>query len=150
MPATQLLKKGFLFQNFTAEELENLASLARERRFKAGEFVFTEGSQADSMFVIETGSVEILKSGAAGTSLVVAQLSIGTHFGEMAFVDRAPRAAGAVTKGEAKLLEIRYDDLERIVATQPAVGLKLYHSIARTLCERIRRTTSDLSHLLLS
>lgn len=147
MSKIQYLKKGFLFQNFTPDELEGLSRMVREQFVKAGCFVFKEQSQATSMFIIQSGSIEILKEGPSGAQLVVTQFSEGAHFGEMAFVDRSARAAGAMAKEDTRLLEVRYDDLESIVATQPAVGLKLYHSIAKTLCQRIRQTTSDLSQI---
>jgi CRP-like cAMP-binding protein len=150
MSKVDLLRKGFLFQSFTTPELDALAQLVIERAIPEDQYIFMEGSQATSMYVIQGGTVEIIKEGAAGTRLVVAQLTEGAHFGEMAFVDRSPRAAAALAKNSARVLEVKYDDLERIVATQPTVGLKLYHSIATTLCERIRQTTSDLSHLLLA
>jgi CRP/FNR family transcriptional regulator, cyclic AMP receptor protein len=150
VPNVDLLGKSLLFQNFTTEEIASLASMAVEKRVKAEAYVFTEGAIASSMFVIQSGSIDILKEGPSGTALIIAQLEEGSHFGEMSFVDQSPRAAGAIAREDSLLLEIHFDDLERIVATQPGVGLKLYHSIARTLCERIRRTTSELSHLLLS
>lgn len=149
MSKLQLLKNGFLFQNFTESELQSLSEFVLERWVATGMQIFLEGAQADSIFLIQAGKVEIQKEGADGTKLVVARLGEGAHFGEMAFVDRAPRAASATALENLKLLEIRYADLEKVVATQPVVGLKLYHSIAKTLCARIRQTTSDLSSLFL-
>ena len=152
MPTIELLKKGFLFQNCSQEELDLLAQIVSERQIAAKQSVFAEGSQATAMFIIQHGTVEILKGelkDEKDSRVIVAELQAGTHFGEMAFVDRAPRAAEAVAKQDLKLLEIKFDDLERVVAGRPTLGLKLYHAMATTLCQRIRRTTADLSHILL-
>jgi CRP-like cAMP-binding protein len=149
MPKVALLKKGFLFQNLADADISRLADRISERWVNPEQFVFHEGAAADSMFVIQEGTVEIVKEGRAGAKLVVALLQGGAHFGEMSFVDRAPRAASAMVRSRAKLLELKYDDLETLVSTRPELGLKLYHAMAKTLCERIRATTSDLTHLMM-
>lgn len=147
MSKVALLQKGFLFQNFTPHELQLITETVTERWASVGSIIFGENAPADSLFVIQQGTVEIVKEGGENKEVVVARLSEGAHFGEMAFVDRAPRAAAARACENTKLIELPYAALERIVATQPIIGLKLYHSIAKTLCARIRQTTNDLSHL---
>lgn len=149
MTKHDLLRKGFVFSNFSTEELDRMTPLATELSVESGQYVFNEGSPATSMYVIRSGSVEIIKKGADNSTLTVARLSVGDHFGEMAFVDRGLRAAGARAISVLELFEIKYDELESLVSTNPVLGLKLYHSISKTLCERIRRTTSDLSALFL-
>jgi CRP-like cAMP-binding protein len=147
----ELLQRGFLFRRFSAEELDLvLATLVGERKVPQGKHVFEEGEQATALYVVEAGEIEIIKSGEGGTQFVVSLLKDGDLLGEMAFVDRAPRAAMAQAKVHTYLLEITYERLERAIAVNPALGLKLYQAIAETLCSRIRRTTSDLTSLLLS
>ena len=145
----EMLRKAVLFENFTDSELEQVANAVAERWVSATHFVFREGDLGDSLFLIQSGEVEILKQNSDGLEVRVSILQESVHFGEMAFVDRAPRAAGARAVGALKLLEIRFDDLEKIVATQPVIGLKLYHSIAKTLCTRIRRTNDQLTSFFL-
>lgn len=47
----------------------------------------------------------------------------------------------------AKLIEIGYNDLENVINAQPAIGNKMFRSLAAVLCRRIRQTTGDLSSL---
>ena len=149
MPNLDLLKKGFLFQNLTPDELEFFTDNLHEVWIAKDKFVFREGTTADSMFVIQAGTVEILKDTDSGNQALVSELKAGDHFGEMSFIDRGPRAASALARESLKLLEVKYEDLERLIATKPGSGLKLYHALATRLCQRIRQTTEDFSHLLL-
>ncbi len=63
------------------------------RTLKAGETIFAEGDAADSMFVVETGSVDILKD-----QTLLETISPGGFFGEMGLVEGKPRSARAVCK----------------------------------------------------
>ena len=146
----ELLRKGFLFENFTQQEIESFSLLVKERLVPAGQYVFRETSPATSMYIIESGVVEIVKEKKDGVKLVVAELTPGSHFGEMPFLDRGDRSTSAIAKDDVRLHEISYDDMEKIVSKNPEVGRKIYHSLAKTLCQRIRQTTEDFSHVLLS
>src|SRR5262245_8534904 len=107
---TQLLKKGSLFQELAADELEAIAEIVKEKDVIAGDYVFDEGAAATSLYVIKHGTVEILKKGSGGDEQTVTQLTGGSHFGEMAFIDREPRAAAAMAKENVGLLEINYKE----------------------------------------
>ncbi len=147
MANADLLQKGFLFEHLSQEELEEISTYIVENDVIAGDYVFDEGSEATSMYVIKSGSVEIRKRATYGDEQHVTDLTAGAHFGEMAFLDRARRAASVLARENVKLLEIKYDDLEKIMKKLPKIGLKLYKTFAQTLCRRIRNTTSDLSSL---
>jgi CRP/FNR family cyclic AMP-dependent transcriptional regulator len=66
-----------------------------------GGFVFKEGDAGDQAFIIQTGSVELLKG-----ETVFAELSVNTIFGEMALIDGAARMASARAKTETTLIVI--------------------------------------------
>src|SRR4051794_20744833 len=109
MTKLDLLRKGFVFQNFTADELDRMGPLVFERSIPSGESIFEEGSPATSMFVIKSGGVDIVKESNDGHLVTIAQLNVGDHFGEMAFVDRGSRAAGAKARKDLEVFEIKYD-----------------------------------------
>ncbi len=66
-----------------------------------GGFVFKEGDTGDQAFIIQAGTVELLKG-----EMVFAELSANTIFGEMALIDGAPRMASARAKTETTLIVI--------------------------------------------
>lgn len=63
-------------------------------RFQAGEVVFQEGEKSQEAYRILTGRVEITIQGRI-KPIILAQLSEGDIFGEMAMVDERPRSATA-------------------------------------------------------
>ncbi len=150
MANEDLLAQVPLFQRFSPADLRALAGICSDKKFPAGAYVFNEGSKASSMLILRSGLVEVVKEGKAGSQFVVAQIGTGALLGEMAYVDRARRAASAVIKEPVDALEIRFDDLDALLKKEQGLGLMLYQSIAETLCARIRKTTTDFSSLLLS
>lgn len=66
-----------------------------------GGFVFKEGDAGDQAFIIQAGTVELLKG-----ETVIAELCVNTIFGEMALIDGAPRMASARAKTETTLIVI--------------------------------------------
>ena len=61
------------------------------RSFRAGDVIFNEGDRAEESYVIQRGQVEIRRNGRLLDTLTEKSI-----FGEMALIDRAPRAATAV------------------------------------------------------
>lgn len=143
---TQFLTKCYLFENLQPDELEAICEIAREKDVIAGDYVFDEGAQATALYLIRHGSVEILKK-STEDEMRVTELSAGSHFGEMSFLDRAPRAASVMARENVKLIEIGFEDLERLLNAKQAMGFKVFRSMAAVLSRRIRQTTGDLTSL---
>ena len=98
--------------------------------FGPGDEIFGEGKSGDRMYVIRTGEVEILKGGK-----VLATLTSGDIFGEMALIDGSPRGATARAKGACEVAPITKKAFLFLVHETPAFAL----SIMRTLVDRLRR-----------
>jgi len=74
--------------------------IASYETFKDGQIIFEEGSNGDWIYVVEEGEVEISKN-VGGQKIVVETLKETDIFGEMAYIDKAPRSATATAKGTA-------------------------------------------------
>lgn len=67
---------------------------ATQAHYGPGEIVFNEGDTGDSLFMIISDRVEVLKR-FGGEPRLVGELGPGEYFGEMALLGRRPRSAGA-------------------------------------------------------
>ena len=74
--------------------------IASYETFEDGQIIFKEGSNGDWIYVVEEGEVEISKN-VDGQKIVVETLKETDIFGEMAYIDKAPRSATATAKGTA-------------------------------------------------
>lgn len=78
--------------------------------FRAGEFLFREGSEAKSLFLVKVGRISIRKSIDAGY-VEIAQVGPNQILGEIGFFDHRPRSADVVAVTYCEVVEIPYEAL---------------------------------------
>lgn len=100
------------------------------RWFEAGERIFLERDAGDAMYVVRSGSVEVVDRYS-----VVEQIGEGGVFGEMAIIDDAPRAATARASCPTEVAVIDKPAFLALVADEPDFALY----IMRLMAERARR-----------
>ncbi|HEX3343309.1 MAG TPA: cyclic nucleotide-binding domain-containing protein, partial [Polyangiaceae bacterium] len=59
MRPAELFAQIPLFQGLTDEDREALAERLAEKSFKAGDIVFSQGEKGASMYVVQSGAVQI-------------------------------------------------------------------------------------------
>jgi F420-non-reducing hydrogenase small subunit len=111
--------------------------------YRKGEVIFNQGDPGDTMFIIQSGAVEISRSQNSQKS-VLALLEKGDFFGEMALIDRHPRAAAATAISHSRLLPLTRLSLMERIRHDPGVVIHLL----KTLCERINNTNRMIREMV--
>jgi len=107
------------------------------KSFGKGDVIFEEGSVGKHMYVIVSGSVNIVKK-AGGGEAVVATLGKGELFGEMALVDSLPRSASAIAVGDdTSAVEIDHAQFAYLVGQQPAFALIILKALSLRLRDQM-------------
>jgi uncharacterized membrane protein len=135
MDRIELLQSIPLFVSLERDDLNALAGRLREVSVEAGQTVFAQGDEGDSMYVIETGAVDIV-TGAGKQKVTVASLFKQQYFGELSLLDGAPRSAAAVANRATHLLALDRDDFVEFIKRRPDAALSIMHEVG----ERIRAT----------
>ena len=113
----------------------------QRRDYLAGATVFDKDDLGDSMFIVDSGDVNIHLPGDASRRISLKDIARGEYFGELALFDEKPRSASALATTDAVLLELQRSTLEGFLARRPAVAM----AILRTMSERLRETNTMLS-----
>ena len=142
MDRVALLSGSPLFEMLSNQELEFIAELSRPRRFAAGQAVFEEGELGDSLFVIGSGEVEVVR---AAHTQPIATLAAGECFGEMALVDKEYRSATVKARTAVQLLHLSPEGLAQFRKEQKDGFAFLVMNIARMLSVRLREANLRLS-----
>ena len=132
-----LLQRMPVFGAIREDALRLLLEHAREREAKAGAHFFRENDPADSMFVIETGRVAVVK-GWQEEAYVLRRLGPGDCFGEMALMDLAPRSATVLAEEDCRAIEIGSADLLHLFEHDPEQFALVQMNIGREVCRRLR------------
>lgn len=127
-PDPALLRNVPMFSALDDLELERLAAEFRERSFRDGDRIVLEGDEGLTFFVIENGNATVSVRGE-----VVAELGPGNHFGEIALVDRGPRAATVVASGDVLAHMLPIWNFRPLVEGNPELAWKLLETLAGIL-----------------
>jgi hypothetical protein len=95
-----------------------LKQLTRSGKFESvgsGQWLFHEGDEADKVYLILRGSIEILRSNNGAGETVLTTLRAGEFFGEMALFEHCARSASARALEPSKLFVFRGADFLPLV-----------------------------------
>ncbi len=102
--------------------------------YKDGSIIFEQNAIAETMYVILSGRVEVIKN-RKGLVTKLATLEEGDFFGEMSLFDNKPRSATVKALGDVRLLEIGKNKLLKSIMKDPALAFKMLEKMG----SRIRR-----------
>ncbi|MFT3894544.1 MAG: HEAT repeat domain-containing protein [Anaerolineales bacterium] len=135
-----LLREVPIFSILDPVDLEDIANVAEEQLFSDQSFLCLEGEPGKTLFIIVSGTVEVVKrSGASET--VLATRTTGEFVGEMAILESAPRSATLKARGDVRVLVIDGDAFNSILHDRPAVAISVLKHMStrvRQLNEKVR------------
>lgn len=132
---------GRVFSRLLAEEESFLLKSADTRIYEPDELIVEEGKRPEGIFVIEKGSVRVIRRGHGDKRFEITHLGRCDIFGEMAFLDDAPASASILAETEVQVLCITESMIRALLRGDPTFGRRFYHSLALTLAARLRATT---------
>lgn len=97
----KLLYKYQFFSSYTKRDFDRILPAFSYIEYSTGEVVFSKGSRADAIFIIDHGHVDVVaRKKLSLFSSKVAQLGPGDCFGEMSIIDHTVRQ-GTITAVDA-------------------------------------------------
>ncbi len=111
--------------------------------YRDGEEIIRQGNTGDSMYVVQSGRVEVFQSSDTGKQHL-AFLEAGDFFGEMSVFEKEVRSASVRAAGESRVLKIDKKTLLRRIREDPLLAVNLL----KTMSHRIRYLNTELSHHL--
>lgn len=143
MPDVSYLTKYGPFKALDGNDLTALGSMGEDKTAKKDELVFDEDSKGDSMYIIKSGSVKILKK-VKNQENTIAVLNAGEFFGEMALLDGLPRSAAVRATGNCELFMLSLEGYQKLRREKPHTALKLMDVIIKVLSNRLRQANKNL------
>ncbi len=136
-----------LFDGINDPELKTALAALPTRRYPKGMVIFDELDNSEEVFVVLSGSVEIVRQSKEGELARLALLKIGDLFGEFSYLTSAPRSSAAVALEEAQLLELSASWLSEIHRKYPEVRSRLLELYRSRVLHNVLRTTRLFSSL---
>ena len=136
----EILKKIPIFQDLSRREIVKIESILHRRNLSADEAIVKEGDPGVGMYIIVSGTVQILQVGEGGGQLQLATLTIGDFFGEQALLDDSPRTASAYASETCRIIGFFRPDLLELIESNPRLGLKIVMRLSQMISVRLRHT----------
>ncbi len=89
--------------------------------FDPGQVIFHEGDQGRHVYVIKSGTVEVLAERPDGSQEVIRRLGSGDHFGEMALLRKAPRSATVQTVTAVQVFKMSPSNFMALYTSLPGL-----------------------------
>jgi CPA2 family monovalent cation:H+ antiporter-2 len=119
LPPDELIGKWPVFADMSLVMRAELLALFRPRSAVPGERLIRAGDEADDVFFISSGQVEVSVSGRK------IRLGPGDLFGEMALLSGAPRTADVTAIDYCQLLTLGRADFQQFVGKHPELRARL-------------------------
>lgn len=126
----EVIKQSILGQDLTDQDAQLLATITRHRQLDAGDVLYREGDQDNTLYVIVSGKVAVGKE-EGGRWVDIATLKDGSLAGEMAFVDGSPHTLTLKALKPTDVITITREDFESLVDNAPVTCYHIMRAIIR-------------------
>ncbi|MEP6994118.1 MAG: cyclic nucleotide-binding domain-containing protein [Acidobacteriota bacterium] len=108
-----------------------------------GEIIFSEGDIGTEMYIVQAGTVELLKV-IGNETRVLTTLEKGDFFGEMSVLEDVPRTASARAKTDVELVRINGATFDAMLKSNTEIAIRMMRKLSR----RLREVTAMLEDSL--
>jgi small-conductance mechanosensitive channel/CRP-like cAMP-binding protein len=143
--ARGILRSEALFECLSDEQIESLVQQSQVSHFGRGERVIREGAEGESMFVLLSGTAEVLIS-KNGTSISVATLKAPDCFGEMSLLTGEHRTATVRAQTDCQVMEIGKPVMAELLRASPDCLERLSELLAKRKMETEGLLKEAVSH----
>lgn len=139
----ELLRETALFGATDDSTITFLLERACDREVASGDYFFREGDPGRDALLLESGSVEVLKS-ACGREHRLRELVAGDCFGEVALLDFGPRSASIRAREDCRAIAFTALDLRELARRDAEQFALIYMNLGRELSRRLRAADDRL------
>ncbi|MEM1201632.1 MAG: Crp/Fnr family transcriptional regulator [Acidobacteriota bacterium] len=115
-----------LFRYCSAEQMVRLASIAHQRRFRAGEPIYQAGDAPESLYCLIEGAVLLRREGEAGRTVAPQET-----FGVREILSDQPRRDDAVADADALALTLDAEDFFDLLSNNIEIVRSLFRQLLR-------------------
>jgi len=133
-----------LFDDLPAQLLQDIVTSIVKRSFASGEVIVKQGDRAEECFIVLSGGaiVSYEVAPAIGKTAVIATLSSGDLFGEIALLDNSARAADVIATEPTECLVIRKENIRRLADNNHTFALRLLTLVVTRLSEMEKQAST--------
>ena len=122
-----------IFENLDCNELEEIVEEIEHKTFDKGAMIFSEGSEANTLFFINEGKIKLYKYNKDGKEQILHILTNGDFFGELDLIKSSTYKFNAKAMDNAKICTLKKSEVKNIIMKKPEIAIKLLESVGERL-----------------
>ncbi len=151
MISPEILKRYPFFGHLDEQELAQIAMIADEIKFSKGDIIFKEGQKADSLFLLEEGSVDLFfhtqeeDDPRSVRKFLVGEINPGEVFAISVFIEPYILTATAVAAQDGQMLKIKGPELRAMFDKDNRMAYHLMVQLMKVFADRLYFTRVQLA-----
>jgi CRP/FNR family transcriptional regulator len=139
------LKDFTFFKDFSNEQANKIAPLAKEEKYAADTLLYQKGHPARSLYLIEEGKVALFMTTEMGTNKPPMQVTVdiitkGETMGWSAVVEPYIYTLAARCLNDTKFISFDAFQLRQLMDEDCALGFKIMQAVAKVISTRLTHT----------
>ena len=122
-----------IFENLDCNELGEIVEEIEHKTFDKGTMIFSEGSEANTLFFINEGKIKLYKYNKEGKEQILHILTNGDFFGELDLIKSSSYKFNAKAMDNAKICTLKKSEVKNIIMKKPEIAIKLLESVGERL-----------------
>ena len=119
------LKSLNIFESLTEDEIENLSFWSKERVYKKGSIIVSEGNKRNFIYIVKKGKVKLYKSSSEGRHIILELKGENSILGLVILFTDLPNPTTIMTLEDSTIYLIRTPDLESLVLSNSDFAAKI-------------------------
>ncbi len=142
----EIIRRFANFSDFTDDEIKAMSILANEEHYDPGQFIFYEGEEADKMYLLLQGHVEMMMNTdeMGARREVVMTIQPNEIFGWSSLVEPYKLTSSARCATSVRAVAIAAPGLRALRAVSCAVGFRLMQRACQASSARLSATRVQL------
>jgi CRP/FNR family transcriptional regulator, cyclic AMP receptor protein len=151
MISPELLRRFPFFGNLENSQLVAISIIAEEETFNSGEEIFQERNPAESLYLLEEGSIDLYFTVVDNfhpelrKEFSVGEINPGEPFGISALIEPYILTAAARVSSPSKVIKINASSLRSTMDTDPSLSCALMRKMAKAAIDRLNDTRIQLA-----
>jgi CRP-like cAMP-binding protein len=139
------LGSGYLFRGLNGSQLERLTASTRNVDVDSGEVICREGEEADAIYLLSSGAVELVTMVNSHIELPVSIVrEPGQMFGSSALIEPHLYTLTAKCESAGNILAVDRHALQEYMSEDHEVGLAIMTNLATYLLSRLKESRQEL------
>ena len=137
-----------IFDTLPVEYIDLLAPIFKYYRCPSGTVILQQGKRADYLYLVVSGSAEVLYKPYDGDVIIISHIEQGELFGWSAVLGSAYYTSSILATEPLEAVRVRGRDLRKICSKNPEVGNDLLERLANSVSWRLANANAQVKSIL--